>query len=183
MDVDQVRALLQRSCNGNIKAWCDANGLSAGYVHDVLARRKEPGDAILKALKVSRTVSYQAPEPVVSLLQSQFDMEVGENVKQAAFEYERCVSDYDYRRWATRFGAALLSHRQLDMRDETIASLEAELDTEREACASAEGDATEAQDEAAISEQAIKDAIAELDGIRASDPAIPAIIQTLEAAL
>jgi DNA-binding transcriptional regulator YdaS (Cro superfamily) len=61
MTLDQVRALLRRECDkiGNQAAWAKAHGVSAAYVSDVLVGRREPGDAILRALGLVRVVTYQ----------------------------------------------------------------------------------------------------------------------------
>jgi len=58
MTADDVRKLLRERANGNQAAWAREQGISAQYVCDVLTGRREPGEAILKALKVERRVTY-----------------------------------------------------------------------------------------------------------------------------
>ena len=65
MMLDQVRALLRRECDkaGNQAAWAKAHGVSPAYVSDVLVGRREPGDAILRALGLERVVTYRRTKP------------------------------------------------------------------------------------------------------------------------
>lgn len=59
MNADDVRELAKSRANGNQAAWARSNGFSPQYLSDVLNGRREPGDAILKALKVERITSYR----------------------------------------------------------------------------------------------------------------------------
>lgn len=61
MTLDQVLALLRRECAkaGNQAAWAKAHDVSPAYVSDVLMRRREPGDAILRPLGLERITSYR----------------------------------------------------------------------------------------------------------------------------
>ena len=58
MDTNGVRELLLAAVDGNQAAWARAHGVSAPYVHDVLRGRRDPGAAILKALRLRRVVRY-----------------------------------------------------------------------------------------------------------------------------
>jgi DNA-binding transcriptional regulator YdaS (Cro superfamily) len=55
-----VCARLRRACRaaGSQQAWAAANGVSPAYVCDVLNARREPGDAILRALGLRKIVRY-----------------------------------------------------------------------------------------------------------------------------
>jgi DNA-binding transcriptional regulator YdaS (Cro superfamily) len=44
---------------GSQRRWAAQNGLSAPYVSDVLAGRRDPGAAVLSALGLERVVSYR----------------------------------------------------------------------------------------------------------------------------
>jgi hypothetical protein len=57
---EEVRALLRAATQraGSQKAWADEHGVSGAYVNDVLRGRRDPGDAILKALGLKRMVTY-----------------------------------------------------------------------------------------------------------------------------
>jgi hypothetical protein len=59
MNADKVRELLRAKANGNQAAWAREHGMSPQYVSDVLIGRREPGDTILKALRVERVVMYR----------------------------------------------------------------------------------------------------------------------------
>jgi hypothetical protein len=64
MTADDVRALLRARINGSQASWAKANGVSPAYVSDVLSGRREPGDAILKALGLVRhPVAYRKAQP------------------------------------------------------------------------------------------------------------------------
>lgn len=58
MNVARVRKLLRAACAGDQGAWARRNGVSAQYVSDVLHGRREPGNAILAALRLRRVVTY-----------------------------------------------------------------------------------------------------------------------------
>jgi hypothetical protein len=55
-----VAGRLRSACRaaGGQKAWAEANGISLGYVNDVLNARRDPGDAITAALGLRRVVRY-----------------------------------------------------------------------------------------------------------------------------
>lgn len=61
--IDQIEVCrrIAAACKhaGGQKAWAEANGLSAGYVSDVLNARREPGKSVLDALGLVRVVRYQ----------------------------------------------------------------------------------------------------------------------------
>ena len=59
MTADDVRKLLKEACNGNQAAWAAKHGLSAPYVSDVVNGRREPGAAMLRALRLRRVVHYE----------------------------------------------------------------------------------------------------------------------------
>lgn len=61
LSVDQVRKRLREKCDaaGSQAAWAKAHGVSAAYVSDVIAGRREPGEAILKAFKLRKIVLYE----------------------------------------------------------------------------------------------------------------------------
>jgi len=61
MNKDQLLSRLKKLCDeaGGQKAWATANGVSQQYVNDVLAGRREPGDAILNAMGIERVVTYR----------------------------------------------------------------------------------------------------------------------------
>jgi predicted transcriptional regulator len=52
---------LRKACEkaGSQKAWAQSVGLSAPYVSDVIAGRREPGESILNALGLQRIVIYR----------------------------------------------------------------------------------------------------------------------------
>ena len=60
MDATQVVEKLEREVDkaGGQRAWASANGLSAAYVNAVLHGRREPADAICKALGLVRIIEY-----------------------------------------------------------------------------------------------------------------------------
>lgn len=60
MTADDVRKILAAACDeaGSQRAWAKRHSLSAAYVNDVLLGRREPAEAICKALKIKRTVTY-----------------------------------------------------------------------------------------------------------------------------
>ena len=60
MTADDVRKMLAQACEkaSSQRAWAKRHNLSAAYVSDVLLGRREPAEAICKALNVKRTVSY-----------------------------------------------------------------------------------------------------------------------------
>jgi hypothetical protein len=64
MTEDEVRDRLKRACDeaGSKTAWATKNGISLGYVSDVLQNRRGPGDAILQALGLEREVIYRPKE-------------------------------------------------------------------------------------------------------------------------
>lgn len=54
-----MRELAKVNANGNQAAWARSHGFSPQYLSDVLKGRREPGEAILKALKVERVTTYR----------------------------------------------------------------------------------------------------------------------------
>jgi hypothetical protein len=60
MTADDVRKRLAEACKetGSQRAWAKRYKFSAAYVSDVLLGRREPADAICKALKIKRIVTY-----------------------------------------------------------------------------------------------------------------------------
>jgi hypothetical protein len=60
LSLPDVIALLAKRCEeaGSQKAFAEANGVSAQYVSDVLKQKREPGEAILKALGLYKVESY-----------------------------------------------------------------------------------------------------------------------------
>lgn len=59
MTTDQVRTLLRKRINGNLREWARENDVSPGYVSDVLFGRREPGEKVLSALGLERVVTYR----------------------------------------------------------------------------------------------------------------------------
>jgi len=55
-----VCTMLQAACRaaGGQKVWADRHGISQSYVSDVLNARREPGESILRALKLRKVVRY-----------------------------------------------------------------------------------------------------------------------------
>jgi len=49
--------------SGGQGAWAAENGMSAAYVSDVLAGRRQPGKKMLAALRVQRVVTYRKVLP------------------------------------------------------------------------------------------------------------------------
>lgn len=66
MRQEDVLGRLREACRqaGSQKHWAELNGVSGAYVSDVLHRRREPGDSILRGLGLQRTVSFVARESV-----------------------------------------------------------------------------------------------------------------------
>ena len=65
MTAQEVRDALRRACNaaGTQKAWADMHDLSPAYVSDVIAGRRDPGQAILDALQLEAMVTYRKRRP------------------------------------------------------------------------------------------------------------------------
>jgi len=61
MDKERISELLAAECikAGSQIAWAKAHGVSGAYVSDVLAGRRDPGEAVLKALGLERVVIYR----------------------------------------------------------------------------------------------------------------------------
>jgi hypothetical protein len=61
MTIDDVLTRLRRECEaaGSRSEWARRNGVSVTYVSDVLARRREPGEGILRGLRLERVVTYR----------------------------------------------------------------------------------------------------------------------------
>src|SRR5687767_5782214 len=61
LTLTDVIALLAKRCEeaGSQRAFAEANKISAQYVNDVLKQKREPGDAILKALGLQKMESYR----------------------------------------------------------------------------------------------------------------------------
>jgi len=59
--VESVLRDLRKACDdaGGQSAWAKANEFSPAYVSDVLLRRREPADAICKALGYERFLTYR----------------------------------------------------------------------------------------------------------------------------
>lgn len=69
MSVDDVRALIKSSIKtaGTAAAWAKTINLSPQYVGDVLHGRRDPGDTILTALGLQRSVTYiRSPRAALS---------------------------------------------------------------------------------------------------------------------
>lgn len=60
LGIEDVKKLLRTACAiaGSQGGWARANGISAGYVSDILQGRREPGPDALRALKLRRVVRY-----------------------------------------------------------------------------------------------------------------------------
>jgi hypothetical protein len=60
--VEQVRGMLRRECRAadSQRAWADLHNVSEAYVSDVLLGRRDPGEAICKALGLRRVEMYEA---------------------------------------------------------------------------------------------------------------------------
>jgi hypothetical protein len=65
MTLDQVLSLLRRECrkSGSQSAWAKAHGVSGAYVSDVLQKRREPGEGILRPLGLEKAVTYRRINP------------------------------------------------------------------------------------------------------------------------
>jgi hypothetical protein len=65
MTLDQVLVLLRRECDkaDGQAAWAKRHGISAAYVSDVLNRRREPGEGILRPLGLEKAVTYRRIKP------------------------------------------------------------------------------------------------------------------------
>lgn len=61
LSADDVRSRLRDECAaaGSQAAWARRHQLSSPYVNDVVNGRREPGQAILDALKIERVVEYR----------------------------------------------------------------------------------------------------------------------------
>jgi len=61
LTLSDVIALLAAACEecGSQKAFADAHDISAQYVSDVMKRKREPGEAILKALGLRKAPAYE----------------------------------------------------------------------------------------------------------------------------
>jgi hypothetical protein len=61
LSLPDVIALLAKRCDeaGSQKAFAEANNISAQYVSDVLKQKREPGEAILRALGLQKVESYR----------------------------------------------------------------------------------------------------------------------------
>lgn len=65
MEAPKIKKVLEKACKkaGGQKAWANQNGVSAAYVSDVLAGKRDLGEKILKALGYKSTVFYQKVKP------------------------------------------------------------------------------------------------------------------------
>ena len=65
LSADDVRAMLENECRevGGQTAWAELHDVSPAYVCDVLAKRREPGKAILAGLGLVRIVNYASSPP------------------------------------------------------------------------------------------------------------------------
>ena len=61
MTATEVRSMLKRACTaaGTARAWAKAHGVSEAYVSDVLNSRRDPGEAICKALGLVSEQTYR----------------------------------------------------------------------------------------------------------------------------
>ena len=61
MNADGVRALIKSEVRkiGSAAAWAHAHDLSAAYVCDILAGRRDPGKSVLKVLDLEKIVTYR----------------------------------------------------------------------------------------------------------------------------
>lgn len=61
MCLDEVLALLAQRCSnaGGKAAWAQEVGVSPQYVSDVIGRRRDPGNAILRPLGIEKVISYR----------------------------------------------------------------------------------------------------------------------------
>ncbi len=58
LTIEQVRERLRAACDeaGSMRAWADGHGMSAAFVSDVLKGLRRPGDRMLAALGIERTI-------------------------------------------------------------------------------------------------------------------------------
>lgn len=65
LDAVDVHRALAVACKkaGGQKAFAEANGMSLGYVNDVLNGRRDAGDTILSALGFVRVIRYRRINP------------------------------------------------------------------------------------------------------------------------
>ena len=65
MTREQVMARLRAKCEviGGQNKWAAKYGISSQYISDVLRGRREPGEAILKSLKLKKVVTYSPLTP------------------------------------------------------------------------------------------------------------------------
>ena len=65
MTREQVIARLRAKCEviGGQNKWAAKYGISSQYISDVLRGRREPGEAILKSLKLKKVVTYSPLTP------------------------------------------------------------------------------------------------------------------------
>lgn len=61
MTLEQALALLKRQCEkaGGQASWAKQHNMSAPYVSDVLAGRRDPGEKVLTALGLVKTIIYR----------------------------------------------------------------------------------------------------------------------------
>ena len=61
MTTAEVVAMLKRACTaaGTARAWAKAHGISEAYVSDVLNSRRDPGEAICRALGLVAEQTYR----------------------------------------------------------------------------------------------------------------------------
>ena len=61
MTAADVRAMLKRACTaaGTARAWAEKHGVSQAYVSDVLRGRRDPGEAICRALGLVAEQTYR----------------------------------------------------------------------------------------------------------------------------
>ena len=61
LSANDVRKRLSEECAaaGSQAAWAREHGVSGPYVNDVINGRREPGQAILDALKIRRVTGYK----------------------------------------------------------------------------------------------------------------------------
>lgn len=61
MTASDVRTLLKRACAaaGTARAWAEQNKVSQAYVSDVLRGRRNPGEAICRALGLVAEQTYR----------------------------------------------------------------------------------------------------------------------------
>lgn len=114
MDSAQVRAKLRVEIDkaGSAAEWGRRHGVSPAYIGDVLREARPAGPKILHALALCEITEYHEVHPIGGHLLSETRMDgdvVGrENCAQALFELDRSISDYDFCRWAKRWGRPAL---------------------------------------------------------------------------